>query len=123
MIKIYTDKEKISQYLDMKGISKRKFYEKTGFSSGFLDKGSSLGVDKLKIIIDNYPDFNYNSLLANEKELVKEQSSLAGDSKTVVARLNNQDREIDRLNNIIDIIITKLELEKEMRLLSPKEKG
>lgn len=58
MIKIMTDKEKILKYLDSKGISKNKFYIKTGLSVGFLDSGSSLGVDKLKLIIDNYHDLN-----------------------------------------------------------------
>lgn len=53
-----TDKEKILHYLDHKGISKNKFYQKTGLSVGFLDSGSSLGVDKLKVIIDNYHDLN-----------------------------------------------------------------
>lgn len=58
MIKIMTDKEKILHYLEYKGISKNKFYQKTGLSVGFLDSGSSLGVDKLKLIIDNYHDLN-----------------------------------------------------------------
>ncbi len=63
-----TDKEKIIKYLDNKGVSKNKFYKKTGFSVGFLDSGSSLGVDKLRIIIDNYPDFNPSWLLSRGKE-------------------------------------------------------
>lgn len=53
-----TDKGKILQYLDYKGINKNKFYNKTGLSKGFLDKGNSLGVDKLRIIVDNYRDLN-----------------------------------------------------------------
>ncbi|MGG5617001.1 S24 family peptidase [Myroides odoratimimus] len=66
-----TDKEKILQYLDYKGISKNKFYVKTGLSVGFLDKGNSLGLDKLKIIIDNYPDLNIDWLLHDRGEMVK----------------------------------------------------
>lgn len=58
MTKIMTDKEKIIKYLDYKGISKNKFYVTTGLSVGFLDSGSSLGVDKLRLIIDNYHDLN-----------------------------------------------------------------
>lgn len=66
-----TDKEKILQYLEYKGISKNKFYVKTGLSVGFLDKGNSLGLDKLKIIIDNYPDLNIDWLLHDRGEMVK----------------------------------------------------
>lgn len=65
-----TDKEKIVQYLKVKKISKNKFYKKTGFSVGFLDSGSSLGVDKLRIIIDNYPDFNSSWLLTGKGEML-----------------------------------------------------
>ena len=63
MTKIISDKEKITEYLDIKGISKNSFYKKTGFSVGFLDSGKSLGVDKLRIIIDNYPDFDSAKIL------------------------------------------------------------
>lgn len=66
-----TDKEKIIQYLDFKGISKNKFYNKTGLSVGFLDSGSSLGVDKLRIIVDNYHDFNTDWLIKNEGPMIK----------------------------------------------------
>lgn len=68
-----TDKEKIAYFLEQKGISKNQFYKRTGFSTGFLDSGSSLGVDKFKIILDNYPDFNPDWLFKNETiEEIKE---------------------------------------------------
>ena len=54
-----TDKEKISAYLKEKGITKNAFYKKTGLSNGFLDSGSSLSLDKLRTIIDNYRDLDY----------------------------------------------------------------
>ena len=62
-----TDKEKIIDFLTLNGISRNSFYKKTGFSQGFLNSGSSIGVDKLKIIIQKYPSFNYKSLLFDEK--------------------------------------------------------
>jgi phage repressor protein C with HTH and peptisase S24 domain len=75
MTKIYTDKDKISQYLKYKGISKNKFYIQTGLSTGFLDSGNSLGVDKLRKIIDNYPDFNPAWLLTGRGEMIKNVGS------------------------------------------------
>lgn len=74
MIKIMTDKEKILKYLDYKGVSKNKFYTQTGLSVGFLDSGSSLGVDKLKIIIDNYHDFNLEWFIYGRGEIVKNEN-------------------------------------------------
>jgi len=75
-----TDKEKIIKYLDFKGFSKNSFYLKTGFSTGFLDKGSSLGVDKLRVIIDNYQDFNPLWLLTDNSRMLlsDEQHYLTG---------------------------------------------
>ena len=68
-----TDKEKIIKYLDYKGISKNKFYKKTGLSVGFLDSGNSLGVDKLRLIIDNYHDFNPEWLITGNGEMLKKE--------------------------------------------------
>ena len=66
-----TDKEKILKYLEYKKISKNKFYSQTGFSVGFLDSGKSLGVDKLRIIIDNYHDLNPMWIISDIGEMIK----------------------------------------------------
>lgn len=52
-------KERILLYLDLKGIKRVSFYSKTGLSaSNFKSTGlkSELGVDKLIIIMDAYPE-------------------------------------------------------------------
>jgi hypothetical protein len=53
-----TSSERILQYIDYKGISKREFYAATGLSNGFLDKSSNVGSDKLEKIISIYPDLS-----------------------------------------------------------------
>lgn len=68
-----TDKQKLLKYLEYKGITKNKFYLKTGFSVGFLDSGHSLGVDKLKIIIDNYHDLNLEWFFNDAAKMIKEE--------------------------------------------------
>jgi len=73
-----TDKEKIIQCLKYKGVSKDEFYKKTGFSVGFLDSGSSLGVDKLRIIVDNYHDFNTEWLLTGKGEMLISDKTVTG---------------------------------------------
>lgn len=50
--------DRILQYLDYKGISKHKFYLKTGLSNGFLDKVKDIGASKIEIILYAYPDIN-----------------------------------------------------------------
>lgn len=66
-----SEKEKIKQYLESQGISKNKFYITTGLSIGFLDSGNSLGVDKLKIIINSYPDLSLRWLVLDEGEMIE----------------------------------------------------
>ncbi len=66
-----SDKERIKQYLEYKGISKNKFYSQTGLSIGFLDSGSSLGVDKARIIINNFPDISLNWLIMGDGNMLR----------------------------------------------------
>lgn len=75
-----SEKEKIKQYLESKGISKNKFYNTTGLSIGFLDSGNSLGVDKLKIIINSYPDLSLRWLVLDEGEMIEKAPIKNSDS-------------------------------------------
>lgn len=53
------DKEIIIQYLERKGIAKNKFYSETGLSNGFLTKGGTLLIDKLRQILEVYPELGF----------------------------------------------------------------
>lgn len=66
-----SDKDRIKKYLEYKGVSKNKFYTQTGLSIGFLDSGSSLGVDKARIIVNTYPDINLNWLILGEGDMLR----------------------------------------------------
>jgi repressor LexA len=68
--KIYTDKDKIIKYLDLKGVSKNKFYKETGLSNGFLDSGSSFSLENLRIILDKYRDIDPQWLLTGKGEMI-----------------------------------------------------
>ncbi|PKH52896.1 hypothetical protein CXF68_20300 [Tenacibaculum sp. Bg11-29] len=120
-------KERVLQITDLKGISKEKFFNDLGVSyANFKGKAKekALSSDVLANIIAKYPEISSYWLLTGEGEaLLSKKKHITQEKSILEVRINNQDREIDRLNNIIDIIITKLELEKEMRLLAPKEKG
>ena len=94
-----TDKQKIIEYLKKKDISKNKFYVKTGLSVGFLDKGSSLGVDKLRIIIDNYPDLNHSWLLTGEGEMLIDSDANGVD-------LNNREESVDTNTQLNGVLFT-----------------
>lgn len=108
-----TDKEKVKQYLKLKNIGRTQFSETTGFSSSFLDSGTSLGVDKLKIIVDNFPDFNIWALLKDEENLIAEPQSIKNTNSP-----NSQNNNISKVRGNVTIshndISNLIELNKEI---------
>lgn len=63
--------KRIIQFIDYKGISKYKFYKKTGLSNGFLDKKGTIGADKCEIIYSYYPEIDLEWLLTGKGEMLK----------------------------------------------------
>lgn len=61
-------KERILEYLEKKGISKREFYASTGLSNGFLDKTNNISADKLEKIISVYKDLNLHYIVTGKGE-------------------------------------------------------
>lgn len=84
-----TEKEKLKTYLQEKGISKNRFYTETGFSVGFLDSGRSLGADRVKIIINKFPDLSLEWLIMDQGEMIIEPKPMgvAYDMRQNVSRL------------------------------------
>lgn len=73
-----TEKEKLKEYLKYKGISKNKFYTRTNLSVGFLDSGRSLGADKVRIIINEFPDLSLNWLVLDCGDMIVENRACKG---------------------------------------------
>lgn len=63
-------RERILLYLENKGISKYKFYQKIGVSNGFLDKNGSIGSDKCEKISYQYPDINIEWLITGRGNML-----------------------------------------------------
>lgn len=66
--------DRIKEYLGYKGITKYKFYKKTGFSNKFLDNSSNMGTDRAEIILHHYPDLNPNWLLTGAGSMLKDET-------------------------------------------------
>lgn len=95
-----TDKQKILEYLKYKGISKNKFYLKTGLSVGFLDSGKSLGVDKLREILDIYHDLNPAWFLPGDAPMLISDNELNEKEKQYIRPIDISDliRKIEELS-------------------------
>lgn len=102
-----TTKEKVLQYLDVKGISKGDFYKKTGFSNGFLTAGKHIGSDNLKIIIDNYPDLSLEWLVMDKGDMIIGDKNLNNPMSNDFIEMQKmllkyKDDEIERLKSEIE---------------------
>jgi hypothetical protein len=56
--------QRILDYINFKGISKREFYKNTGLSNGYLDKTDNLSANKLAKVLVVYPDLNLYYVVA-----------------------------------------------------------
>lgn len=65
-----SEKEKLKKFLKTQRIPFSTFTSEVGVSQGFLNSGSSLGVDKLKMILIKYPQLSLDWLLFNKGEMV-----------------------------------------------------
>ncbi|OXA83783.1 hypothetical protein B0A56_00635, partial [Flavobacterium columnare NBRC 100251 = ATCC 23463] len=64
-------KENIMQYLEIKGISKYEFYQKTGVSNGILSQKNGMSEDNLLKFLSYYSDVNPEWLLTAKGEMLK----------------------------------------------------
>lgn len=71
-----TQKDRILQFIEYKGISKNKFYNETGISNGILDKKSGLSMDTVEKFYSTYPEINPEWLLTGEGNMLKEHNNL-----------------------------------------------
>lgn len=67
-----TIKERITKFLELKGLSQRKFETEVGLSNGYLNSlRNAPGADKMQRIIDTYPELNLDWLLTGEGDMLK----------------------------------------------------
>ena len=134
--------DRVKQYLEYKGITKYKFYQKTKLSNKFLDNSSNMGTNKAEIILRYYPDINPVWLLTGKGNMLLVESASEPDIKTEHtvtdneckvckekdARLKMQEETIkdlkyDKAELREQLLETKLRLEEAYRELNDLEGG
>lgn len=68
--------DRILKIIELKGITKHKFYSETGLSNGFLDKVKDIGSSKIENILKVYPDINPTWLITGNGEMLKNEKEL-----------------------------------------------
>ncbi len=94
-------RERIAEFLILKGISRYRFYKDTGLSNGFLDKPGSINSDNCEKICYCYTDINPEWLLTGKGGMLKNDEQTGGS-----------------LNKSVEVLLQKiLELSAENTLL------
>ncbi|MEA4935799.1 MAG: hypothetical protein VB102_04055 [Paludibacter sp.] len=104
-------RERIIQYLFLKGISRYRFYKETGLSNGFLDKEGAINSDNCEKICSCYKDLNPEWLLMGTGEMLRYAEG--------VALVNSYTRK-NKTNNVtsVEVLVNKIvELSSENSLL------
>lgn len=68
-------KKRILQIIDLKGISKYKFYQETGITRGVLDKNTGISEDNIAKFIAYFRDVDITWLLTGDGEMLKTGNS------------------------------------------------
>ena len=68
-------KKRILQYLDIKGISKYEFYQKTKISNGILSQKGGLTEDNILKILSYYKEINPIWLLTGEGPMLRQETA------------------------------------------------
>lgn len=68
--------DRILKIIELKGITKHRFYTDTGLSNGFLDKVKDIGTSKIENILKTYPDINPTWLITGNGEMLKNEKEL-----------------------------------------------
>ena len=104
-------RERIVQYLFLKGVSRYRFYKETGLSNGFLDKEGAINSDNCEKICSCYKDLSPEWLLLGTGEMLRNT-----DDEPVT---NSYSQKV-KTNNIasVEVLVNKIvELSSENSLL------
>lgn len=113
-----TVKQRLTKFINYKGISIRQFCLSIGASPAFVANiVKSIQPDKVNSITNQYPDLNTGWLLTGEGEMLKGNPSteadilsLAGKNEFLIAYLREKDKRIEEL--LQENIRLKIELER-----------
>lgn len=108
-------KQRVLQLIDYKGVKKEEFFNKIGMSSAnFRGKAKETPLNSTAIenIFSVFPNLNIEWLITGNGEMFKPQT-LSDPNNSIEAKVRNQERQIDQLYRVLEILATKLDISKE----------
>lgn len=94
-------RERIAEFLILKGISRYRFYKDTGLSNGFLDKPGSINSDNCEKICYCYTDINPEWLLTGKGGMLKNDEQTGGFQNKSVEVLLQKILELSAENTLL----------------------
>lgn len=95
-----TVKERLTNYLAYKRISKSEFGRIIGVSASFISSmRKSLQPDKVTSIAQNFPDLNIQWLLTGEGDMLARGNNVVGDNNIAAVVCNNNKQTIGTIDN------------------------
>jgi len=120
--------ERISEILDLKGITKYRFCKDLGLSNGFLDKPREITTDKYANILEYLPDVSPEWLLTGKGSMLKEYPDAFAAASEPGVQYGKQSDEVNYLKKIIENQQKTIEnqqkiIEKQLSTIEAYEKG
>ena len=113
MNKFTTIKERIIEVLDLKGVSKNKFYQESGITYGILSQKNELKCDSLVKFLTIFPDVNPEYILLGKGSILRESDKILSENGENFAVSEKIFREILEENKKLNREIGRLEAEVE----------
>ncbi|MDR2003985.1 MAG: hypothetical protein LBQ74_13215 [Prevotella sp.] len=122
---IFMITERISEILDLKGITKYRFCKDLGLSNGFLDKPREITTDKYANILEYLPDISPEWLLTGKGSMLKsEDRPISFDTKNQDEKRDDNisiPREVfDQITRLTETILSQ---QKTIEKLADRQKG
>ena len=80
MNKFTTIKERIIEVLDLKGVSRNKFYQESGITYGILSQKNELKCDSLVKFLTIFPDVNPEYILLGKGSILREEGKILSEN-------------------------------------------
>ena len=102
-------KDRVKEYIDLKGISHNKFYEETRISNGILSQKNGLSEENLLKIITTYREISLNWLLLGIGEMISNNVNLEE------MELLRENRELRKQIDFLRMKIENMEKSKKLK--------
>lgn len=109
MNKFTTIKERIIEVLDLKGVSKNKFYQDSGITYGILSQKNELKCDSLVKFLTIFPDVNPEYILLGKGSILREEGRILSQNGENFVVSEKIFREILEENKMLNREIGRLE--------------